>query len=137
MKKIKLLLITTAIIILAVVCFASCDMFSSSSECDHNWQITSSRDSTCNETGYTEYLCLECGDDKRVEIPMTAHYMVEDEGVPATCYQSGYTSYSFCKICGYYSVEQQYIPALQHRNSHIENKVDPTCEKNEIGRAHV
>ena len=134
MKKIKFLLITTAVIILAIACFASCDMFSSPRDnCergDHVWEERGRRDSTCYEIGFSEQRCYYCGKSNRVEIPMLDHDMEEVVGVPPTCYDPGYASYSCCKVCGYCPTEQQYIPELQHRNSHIENKVDPTCEKN-------
>ena len=60
-------------------------------------------------------------------ITVTAHELIEHPGVPATCFESGISSYYTCAQCDY-ATTAVYIPALGHDHQVTDHK-DVTCKE--------
>ena len=60
---------------------------------------------------------------------VSAHTVVVDEAVAATCTATGLTQGSHCSVCEEVLVAQQVVPALGHNEGEVvvENNVAPTC----------
>ena len=76
-------------------------------------------DATCTEDGSydTVVYCTVCGIELSREttvIEAVGHTVVTDEGVAATCTESGLTEGSHCAVCGEILVAQEVIPATGH-----------------------
>ena len=74
---------------------------------NHDWQMASVVDATCEDRGYTVYQCTRCGiRDNRDYTDKLSHDMQERETVAPTCTEAGYTVYE-CVLCH----------ILEHRNA--------------------
>ena len=69
---------------------------------------------TCSTMGLIKYTCTICGDAYSEDTPMTAHTLVTDVAVVATCTQDGRTEGSHCSVCGEIITAQTMIPATGH-----------------------
>lgn len=61
--------------------------------CEHDWQLTESKASTCTEAGYEIYTCAKCGETKKVDLKLADHkygISIKDDD---------YHTYT-CKVCG-------------------------------------
>ena len=101
MKKVLSLI---AILCLALVCFAGCDIFNQPTEptCEHEWaDATCTAPKTCSLCGATDGEAL-------------GHTEETVAGTAATCTESGMTDGKKCTVCGETIVEQTAISALGH-----------------------
>ena len=101
MKKVLSLI---AILCLALVCFAGCDIFNQPTEptCEHEWaDATCTAPKTCSLCGATDGEAL-------------GHTEETVAGTAATCTESGMTDGKKCTVCGETTVEQTAISALGH-----------------------
>ena len=69
-------------------------------------------------------VCLVCGE---VVEKAPGHVEVTDEGIPATCTESGISDGKHCTVCGAVTVEQGVIPPLGHTEVFDNVLVPPTC----------
>lgn len=68
---------------------------------DHDYEVKEHKDATCTKAGYTLFICKNCGDEKREEIPAAGHLHTEIKNAKeATCTKVGYTGDTYCKDCG-------------------------------------
>ena len=106
MKKVLSLI---AILCLALVCFAGCDIFNKPTEtpCEHEWaDATCTAPKTCSLCGATDGEAL-------------GHTEETVAGTAATCTESGMTDGKKCTVCGVTTVEQTVINALGHTEETI------------------
>ena len=87
----------------------------------------------CTYDGYTEHVCLECGEtykDTYVPKDPDAHEIKTIPGKAATCGESGLTEGKYCELCRSMFQAQTEIPATgKHTADETKDKVvDPTCE---------
>lgn len=97
----------------------------------HEYEIIPKKDSTCNESGLTDYKkCIVCGfiEVEPVVIPVKGHTIVYQDGVKATCLEGGLTSGKYCSSCNEVFETQKYISPLNH--SLVVKKGSPaTCQQ--------
>ena len=84
---------------------------------------------TCEEQGYTTYMCTKCGDTNvgDYEFPK-GHALVTVSGYPATCTTDGLSSGAYCSVCNK-TVEQQKVIKATGHNIVEDKSVEPTCIK--------
>ena len=116
MKKVLSLI---AILCLALVCFAGCDIFNQPIEptCEHEWA-----DATCT----APKTCSLCG---ATDGEANGHTEETVAGVAATCTESGMTDGKKCSVCGETTVEQAVIAALGHTEETVAG-TPATCTDN-------
>ncbi len=79
---------------------------------EHKYEYKSTKEPTCLEDGYKEYVCAVCGDIKKESIPAKGHTFGKwIEQIRPTCTKKG-KSVRQCEECGF--VEEKDIPALNH-----------------------
>ena len=82
---------------------------------DHDYEVKEHKDATCTKAGYTLFICKNCGDEKREEIPAAGHLHTEIKNVKeATCTKAGYTGDTYCKDCGEKISSGEVIAKLAH-----------------------
>lgn len=82
---------------------------------DHDYEVKEHKDATCTKAGYTLFICKNCGDEKREEIPAAGHLHTEVRNVKeATCTKAGYTGDTYCKDCGEKISSGEVIAKLAH-----------------------
>ena len=82
---------------------------------DHDYEIKEHQDATCTKAGYTLFICKNCGDENREEIPATGHLHTEIKNAKeATCTKAGYTGDTYCKDCGEKLSSGEVIAKLAH-----------------------
>lgn len=79
---------------------------------DHKYKYKSSKEPTCSEEGYKEYICTVCSDIKKDFIQAKGHTFGKwvEQLIP-TCAKKG-KSVRQCQKCGF--IEEKDIPALNH-----------------------
>ena len=77
-----------------------------------------------NESGHF-HLCVRCS----AQMDSTAHTLVTDPRVEATCTETGLTEGAHCSVCAYVTLAQETIPAAGHSLDHYEAE-DATCLSN-------
>ena len=84
---------------------------------------------TCEEQGYTTYMCTKCGDTNvgDYEFPK-GHTLVTVSGYPATCTTDGLSSGAYCSVCNK-TVEQQKVIKATGHNIVEDKSVEPACTK--------
>ncbi len=80
----------------------------------HSYVVTKTVEATCANEGSKTFTC-SCGDFYTESIEKKAHTVVADKAVEATCTAPGLTEGSHCSVCKEVFVEQNEIPALEHR----------------------
>ena len=82
---------------------------------------------TCTEGGYTTYVCKTCDhtqtDDETAAL---GHTEVIDEGVPASCTETGLTEGKHCSACGAVLQKQETVPAIGHEYGDWETAIAAT-----------
>lgn len=80
---------------------------------------------TCSAQGYTEYVCLECNEYRKLDdyVDKLAHSWEQIASSKATCTESGSITRK-CKVCGEVS-EVENGAALGH--NYTDTVVEPTC----------
>lgn len=82
---------------------------------DHDYEVKEHKDATCTKAGYTLFICKNCGDEKREEIPAAGHLHTEIKNAKeATCMKAGYTGDMYCKDCGEKISSGEVIAKLAH-----------------------
>lgn len=82
---------------------------------DHDYEVKEHKDATCTKAGYTLFICKNCGDEKREEIPAAGHLHTEIKNAKeATCTKAGYTGDTYCKDCGEKISSGEVIAKLAH-----------------------
>ncbi len=86
---------------------------------------------TCNDDGYKKCVCV-CQYRFTEIVPKLKHNIIVDKAVEATCTKTGLTAGQHCSRCNDMTIEQEIVPALNHKDTlvHVEAKA-PTCT--EIG----
>lgn len=75
------------------------------------WQIVRTPD--CRQAGEEKHICKSCGYEETREIPMTPHIWGEEETIPSTCIENGYTR-RVCVNCGEETVTDT-LPYANHQ----------------------
>ena len=97
---------------------------------DHDYEVKEHKDATCTKAGYTLFICKNCGDEKREEIPAAGHLHTEIKNAKeATCMKAGYTGDTYCKDCGEKISSGEVIAKLAHTWDEGEVTTAPTCTK--------
>ena len=79
---------------------------------EHKYEYKSTKEPTCFEEGYKEYVCTVCGDIKKESIPPKGHTFGKwIEQIRPTCTKKG-KSVRQCEECGF--IEEKDISALNH-----------------------
>ncbi len=111
-------------VLLALILLCSCAVVALA-ECAHKYE-ENFVPPTCNERGYTEYVCSECGD--RIQegfVDKTGHMYGEWETLTeATCTSTGLEKRT-CRVC--FGVETKTVPMSEHVDADKDNKCD-TCD---------
>lgn len=82
---------------------------------------------TCTEIGWDAYeYCIACDYTTYVEKEALDHDIVIDEAVAPKCGESGLTQGEHCTRCDY-KVEQEIVPALEHKDADGDYKCDNGC----------
>lgn len=82
---------------------------------EHTYITTVTKVATCTTAGTKELSC-SCGDTKTETIPAIKHaYATTDNGVSATCTQTGFTSGKYCPDCNKWLEGHSVIPKIDHR----------------------
>jgi hypothetical protein len=71
---------------------------------------------TCTTAGTKTYTCTVCGNTKTETIAKTAHTMVTDNAVAATCTKTGLTEGSHCSVCGEVITAQKTVAKTNNHN---------------------
>jgi len=83
-------------------------------DCPHSYQETTV-EPTCTKIGYTVYTCEHCFDTYKTDFTeKTAHTIVEQNAVAATCTEAGKTADTFCTVCLQIIEFGEAIPATGH-----------------------
>lgn len=95
----------------------------------HNIVEESRQEPTCNNDGIVNSVCTKCDFVKQESIPATNHTnAIIDNGIPATCTQTGFTAGKYCPDCDTWLEGHETIPTTAH--SYIsEVAAEPTCFK--------
>lgn len=122
MKRLLVFIALLAMILCVCFVFVSCNV---QTDCIHpnGWETIEEQDSTCTTVGYKWQVCLDCGLENIIEIPVKLHEYEEVGVTPATCEIDGARLYR-CSICG--NEKQETIAALGHKEV-IDVEVSPTC----------
>ncbi len=108
-------------VLLALMLFSSCAVIGLA-DCAHKYDATY-YPPTCNDRGYTEYVCSVCGD--RIQegfVDAIGHIYGEWEVLTeATCTSTGLEK-RICRVCG--GVETKTTPML----AHVDTDKDGTCD---------
>ena len=99
-------------------------------DCEHSYE-TEVIDPTCEDEGYTLYICEECGDEYEDDyVDALGHNYAVAEVVDPTCEDEGYTIY-ICEECDD-EYEDDYVDALGHSFERGEctvcGEADPDCD---------
>lgn len=105
---------------------ADITLFAQWSECSHNYSITDSKESTCQEAGYNTYTCTLCGKTYTEIVSMKDHTVVTDPAVAPTCKDTGLTEGSHCSVCNSVLVAQEIIQP--DSTAHKDNDNDGMCD---------
>ncbi|MBQ3499274.1 MAG: leucine-rich repeat domain-containing protein [Clostridia bacterium] len=81
--------------------------------------IEESAASTCTEKGYKKGTCI-CEYKYTEELPLLEHDIVIDKAVEATCTETGLTEGQHCSRCDNATIEQEVVPALNHKDTLIQ-----------------
>ena len=92
-------------------------------EHQHNYQAVVTAPS-CNEDGYTTYICYDCGDSYIEDITVAVGHTYSVVITQPTCNNDGYTTYS-CSSCDFSYVSDR-VDALGH--DYKVTTTNPTCE---------
>lgn len=106
-------------------------IFALSCSHEHTWdEGTITIEATCTTSGLKIFHCTQngCGVTREEQLPLTGHIEVIDQGVDATCSETGLTEGSHCSHCGTVIKDQVIIPTLNHVEV-IDPAVAPTCVK--------
>lgn len=76
---------------------------------------TTVKAATCTQTGSRTRVCSTCGNQETQTIAKTAHTIVTDDAVEATCTKKGKTQGSHCSVCKAVLKEQKEILAKGHK----------------------
>ena len=94
----------------------------------HNYQIKYKDNAVCEQGGKIVYECARCLHTYEETIQATGHTEAVDQGIAATCTETGLTQGKHCSVCNEVLVEQTEIPALGHLYSQEWTEdVSPTC----------
>lgn len=79
---------------------------------------------SCNEEGYVEWECTECGMIKTETVPKTSHSFVETRRVPASCTAKGSVTKK-CSRCG--ETKTEVLPKTGHSFGAWSTTTEPTA----------
>lgn len=79
----------------------------------HQYAAKVTKAATCKEEGIKTYTC-SCGSTYTEKIAKTAHKVVKDAAIAATCTTAGRTEGSHCSVCGTVITPTTVIPAKGH-----------------------
>ncbi|MBR3588723.1 MAG: hypothetical protein IKL16_04095 [Clostridia bacterium] len=82
---------------------------------------------TCENKGYTTYICNVCGDEYVADYVEPFHTEAVLNAVEPDCENTGLTDGVCCSVCGEILVPQEIIPALGHTEA-VDDAVEPDCE---------
>ncbi len=118
-----MLLITVLVSLVAVL--ASCGG-NASDKCIHVWKDVHSSEPTCEESGFVEQKCYECGATSTKTLAPLDHEPVEVLGRAPTCTEPGMSNGSNCKYCDKVIVPQDELKPTGHIIVTVEGK-EATC----------
>ena len=84
------------------------------------------KEQTCTVSGIKQRYCTECGHTETKTIVSNGHTVVIDQGIEATCTETGLTEGSHCSVCDEILVAQMVVDVLGHSEI-IDEAVAPTC----------
>lgn len=122
--KEKIGMMTASLVLLLSVGFVEAGVTTAfaATPCEHEYgeRVV---EATCTAQGYTEYICLLCGDNYKDNFMDANGHDYTEITIPATCTEKGFTTH-FCKVCGY-----QYSDNYFQANGHDYETVvtEPTC----------
>lgn len=112
--KIWKLMLTVALVVVAVLVLASCG-------CEHTYDEALSKAPTCTEKGEKTLTCSQCGNVRTEAVAATGHTYTEKVTAP-TCTEEGYTTYTCA--CGD-TYKDNTVAATGHTYTDV--VVAPTC----------
>ena len=92
----------------------------------HSYTSKTLTAASCTQKGIKSYTCSTCGDTYTTELEMTAHTIVDDNAVAATCTNAGLTAGRHCSVCGYVIAAQEVVNAKGHTYTSV--VTTPTCK---------
>ena len=93
----------------------------------HSYSAKVTKKATCMSEGVKTYTC-SCGSSYTEKIAKTAHTIVTDRAVKATCTKTGKTEGSHCSVCGTVLKAQQKVTKTAHTIV-TDRAVKATCTK--------
>lgn len=120
--------IFTAALVLAVTLLLGGALFGCGHE-THDWGTgwVEDKAATCTEEGSRHRTCTECGKTETEVTPKSAHTIVKDDAVEATCSVEGKTAGSHCGVCGTVIEEQKTVAKKEHTPV-TEEGYEATCD---------
>ena len=93
---------------------------------DHTYEATITTPNTCTENGIVTYKCI-CSKSYTEILPATNHINATvDNGTPATCTQTGFTTGKYCPDCDTWLEGHEIIPTIDHTYTSAIT-TEPTC----------
>ena len=92
----------------------------------HNWETTSTKESSCSATGTEYQKCKDCTATREVTIDKKPHTWVKGTVHAPTCLDDGYTEYS-CSKCPATKIDDK-LPALGHDMQEVSRR-EATCQQ--------
>lgn len=93
-------------------------------ECQHHTCDKTPHDPTCDQKGYTYYVCKDCGYSFEADFIAPLGHKMTSSVVAPTCDKEGYTSHH-CSICGI-DDKDNYTRPTGH--NYTEKVIAPTCD---------
>ena len=126
MKNKILLGVLLALIAISMLMLVSCSGGGSSENCEHEWNDICSEDPGCENGGFLEHECLNCGEIERLEFEPTGHRLVPLKGYLPTCTEPGLSDGTYCELCEGEIEPRNYISPTGH-NYEIIPGYQATC----------
>ncbi len=81
--------------------------------CPHEHAYPERMEATCLTSGYVRMICDDCGEViSETVLPALGHDLVDHEGKPAVCTETGWSDYQTCSRCGFTTYTE--LAALGH-----------------------
>ena len=91
-------------------------------ECNHTYTLTDTKNATCTQDGYKNYVCSKCNGEY-TETITASHSLVNVRAKAPTCTETGYDAYEYCTVCEYTTYTE--IPENGH--NYEPTVTAPTC----------
>ena len=125
LKKIKILLLTLAVVLLNLIAISACEGEPHVHESFTNEKVLVAP--TCLTDGTGSHVCVDCEETIEFVIPKLGHTEVIDQGKAPTCTADGISEGKHCSVCNTILIAQEVLPA-RHTPSDWQVLKKASCE---------